>query len=209
MTQWRVFGVALLAMGCGGVQRFDAAERATATSPRGDLAAEYEIVGARGQIVGARGQIAEAKVWLRGAYEDRVDGREVTVIEVVFEVENEGDEPVTLADVRIDSARASGVDFEDLRPFSLEGDRVVEPGGEGTLRAYFAIPQRFDPEDITQLEVGWSLRHEEGTYAQRTPFQQVPEQFAGYPYVYPIYAPWPADPLVFTMPAPVETVPPG
>ncbi len=203
MRQWRVIGVALLAMGCAGVQRFDAAERATATSPRGDLAAEYEIVGASGQL-------AETKVWLRGAYEDRVDGREMTVVEVVFEVENEGGAPVTLSNVRIDSARASGVDFEELRPFRLEGDRVVEPGGEGTLRAYFALPQRYDPEDIARLEVGWSLEHAEGTYAQRTPFQQVPEYFSGYPYVYPVYTPWPADPFLYSIaPAPVETMPPA
>lgn len=182
MRGWYSIGAAL-ALGCAGTQHFDAAERATATSPRGDLAAEYEITGATGQI-------AETKVWLRGAHEDRVDGAEVTVIEVVFDVENEGRAPVALSDVRIDSMTVDGVALDDLRPFRVEGDRVVPPGGEGRLSAYFAIPQRFDPEDIAQLEVGWALRHAEGTYAQRTPFRQAPEYYA---YDYPYYAPFVFD----------------
>jgi len=178
-----VLGVALVAVGCGGAQHFDAAERATAISPRGDIAAEYEIDGVGGD------QLAETKVWTRGAYEDRVDGREMTVIEVVFEVENDGPTPVVLSEIMLDSAEASGVSFEDLAPFRVEGDRVVEPGEEGVARAYFALEQRYDPEDIADFEVQWALRHGEGTYAQRTPFRQAPpDYYATYPYS-PFYDP--------------------
>ncbi len=193
MRGWYIIGAAVIALGCAGTQHFDATERATATSPRGDLAAEYEVTGAQGQI-------AEAKVWLRGAYEDRVDGAEMTVIEVVFDVDNEGRAPVALSDVRIDSMTADGVGFDDVAPFRVEGDRVVAPGGEGRLHAYFAIPQRFDPEDIARLEVGWALRHAEGTYAQRTPFRQVPEYYA---YGYPYYAPFVYDPFYYPFGWPV------
>ncbi len=174
-----VFGVALLAVGCGAAQHFDATERATATSPRGDVAAEYEV-GDPGSPT------AEVKVWMSGAYKRDVAGREMTVIEVVFDVENNGTVPIQLTDVVLDSARASGVSFEDQPPFRTEGDRVVAANDEGTLRAYFAIPDRYDPEDIARIEVGWELHHATGTYTQRTPFRQAPEPYAGYyPYPYP------------------------
>ncbi len=183
---------ALLALGCAGAQHFDAAEHATAVSPRGDIAAEYDVDGPTGRV-------AEARVWLRGAYEDRVDGREMTVIEVVFDVENESAAPVTLSRLELASADVDGVTFDDLPPVRVEGDRVVRPGGEGEVRAYFALQQRYDPEDIEQLEVRWALSHAKGTYAQRTPFHQAPPPYSSYataylPYAYdPAYRPLGAE----------------
>lgn len=181
-----VVGVALLAMGCGGAQHFDAVERATATSPRGDVAAEYEIGDPNSPT-------AEVKVWTRGAYESVVDGREVTVIAVVVEVENMGSAPIELEGVTLHGTRAAGASFADLAPFRVEGERVVGPGSESSLRAFFALAERYDPEDIAQFEVSWALRHGGGTYVQRTPFQQAPDEYAtyyGYPYPYLFYIPF-------------------
>lgn len=167
-------GVALVAaMGCGGAQHFDASERATASSPRGDLSAEYEI----GE---PSAPLAEVKVWTSGAYRESVDGVDVTVIEVVFELENHGALPIDLQGVVLDSARARGAHFDDLPPFRVEGEHMVAPSAETTMRAYFALPDRYDPEDIERFEVGWSLRHDGGTYTQSTPFRQAPEYYAAY-----------------------------
>jgi hypothetical protein len=194
-----IFCVALLAVGCGGAQYFDATERATASSPRGDIAAEYEIAGPSGPS-------AEVKVWASGAYKDVVDGREMTVLDVVFDLENNGAEPIELSRIVLDSARASGVSFDDLPPIRVEGERIVRGHNEGRLHAYFALPERYDPEDIARFEVGWALRHQEGTYAQNTPFQQAPEYYyySAYPFPSPYlyYLPFAGDPrpLPGTMP---------
>jgi hypothetical protein len=185
-----------LVSGCGAAQHFDAAERATATSPMGDEAAEYEIAGPDGRT-------AEVKVWSSGAYEGEVDGREVTVVEVVLEIENDGPAPVELTEVKIDSAEASGTSFEDVAPYRIEGEPRVAPGGERRLRAFFSLPERYDPEDIEQFEIEWSLAHGGGTYTQRTPFQQPPRVYADYPYPYFYDAP----PFVQVSPVPWHMVP--
>ncbi len=190
--------VAMLGVGCGGVQSFEATSRATATSPRGDVASEYDVTSAGGDV------IAEAKVWARGAYESRVDGREMTVIEVVFELENDGPAPITLMDVVLDTARVSGVSLGDVRPVRIDGATEVPPSGESRVRAYFAIPQRYDPEDIARFDVAWRLHHVEGTYAERTHFQQPPRYYGSfyrYPYPYPApFAYMPPDATVMPPP---------
>lgn len=197
--RWYGTAVALLTVGCAGTQYFDAAERTTALSPRGDIAAEYEVGDAAGQI-------ADAKVWMRGAYKDRVGDREMTVIEVVFDVDNEGGAPVVLSDVRLRSARAGNVVFEGLRPFRIEGERVVPAGDEGRMSAFFAIPERFDPEDIDSVEVSWALRHAEGTYVQTTPFQQAPPDLYAYPG--PYWSPFDYDPFFYRSGLPYTAMPP-
>jgi hypothetical protein len=179
-----VLVVAALAAGCGSAQHFDAAERATASSPRGDIAAEYEIGDADAPF-------AEVKVWAQGAYEGEVDGREVTVIEVMLEIENDGPAPVELTELKLDSAWASGVSFDDLQPFRVEGSRVARADGDTRLHAYFALPERYDPEDVHRFEVEWALRHAGGSYVQRTPFRQSPEYyFTTYPSLYTYRAPF-------------------
>jgi hypothetical protein len=193
MRRWRFAGTvvvssALSVAGCATTQHFDAAERATAVSPRGDLAAEYEVTGASGQI-------AETKVWLRGAYASQVGEREVTVVEVVFEVENEGTGPVELAALRLHTIEVGGVRFQELVPFRVEGHRLLQPGEEARIEAFWALPDRFDPDDISRLEVGWVLHHAGGEYAQRTPFRHAPERYAtAYPHYYGYYGPFVYDP---------------
>lgn len=190
-------GAVVVAAGCAGVQHFDATERATASSPEGDVAAEYEVAGASGPL-------AEVRVWTGGAYESRVDGREMTMIEAVLDVSNEGSAPIVLSEVTLRSLRVSGVSLGHVRPVRITGEREVPPGGRSRVRAYFAIPQRYDPEDVGRFDIAWQLRHAEGTYAQRTPFHQPPrERFAGsYGYPYPYPAPFAYMPPDATMMSP-------
>lgn len=180
----RIATAAALMAGCAGTQHFDAAERATGLSPQGYGAAEYDIWGARGNA-------GEARVWATGAYEANVDGREMTVIEVVLELENNAAEPMVLSALRLDSTNADGVRLTDLAPVRVEGGGVVAPGQLERVRAYFAIPERYDPEDIGDFRVRWALRQGERTYAQRTPFLQAPEY-----YYDPFYDPFLGDPFL-------------
>src|SRR5690606_12560623 len=160
--------LALLVVGCAGTQRFDAAERATGLSPQGYGAAEYEIWGPTGNA-------GEARVWATGAYKANVDGREMTVIEVVLEIENNGPDAMAISELRLDSADADNVEIRDLAPVRVEGPGIVAPGDDERVRVYFAIPERFDPEDIADFRLRWSLQQGERTYAQRTPFLQAPD----------------------------------
>src|SRR5262245_16090938 len=82
--------VVAAAAACGSAtEKFLPGERATAQSPQGYTAAEY-------QIQGERGRLGEVKVWSRGAYRAEVDGAQRTVLHVGFEVDNSSDEPLTL-----------------------------------------------------------------------------------------------------------------
>ncbi len=178
-----VVAIALSLSACAGTQRFDAAERATGLSPQGYGASEYDLWGPRGNA-------GQARVWATGAYEAVVDGREMTVIEVVLELENNGTEPMVVSELRLDSADADGVRITDLAPVRVEGPGVVVPGDEERVRVFFAIPERYDPDDIEDFRLRWSLRQGERTYAQRTPFLQAPD------YVYdPFYGPY-SDPFL-------------
>jgi hypothetical protein len=162
--------LAFVFAGCAGTQHFDAAERATGLSPQGYGASEYDIWGATGNV-------GQARVWAPGAYEAVVDGREMTVIEVVLELENNGTAPMVLSAIRLDSADADGAHITDLSPVRIEGPGVVAPGDEERVRAYFAIPERYDPDDIADFRVRWAVRQGERTYAQRTPFLQAPDYY--------------------------------
>lgn len=178
-----VIALASLLTACAGTQRFDAVERATGLSPQGYGASEYDLWGPSGNI-------GQARVWATGAYEASVDGREMTVIEVVIELENNGNEPMIVSDLRLDSADADGIRFTDLAPVRVEGPGIVVPGDEERVRVFFAIPARYDPDDIADFRVKWALRQGERMYAQRTPFLQAPD------YIYdPFYGPY-YDPFI-------------
>lgn len=174
--------LACLLPACAGTQHFDAAERATGLSPQGYGASEYDLWGPRGNT-------GQARVWASGAYEANVDGREMTVIEVVLELENNGSEPMVLSDLRLDSADADGVRLTDLAPVRIEGPDAIAPGDEERVRAYFAIPARYDPDDIADFRVRWGVRQGERTYAQRTPFLQAPDYYYD-PFYGPLYDPF-------------------
>lgn len=185
MRASRIALAALLVAGCAGTQRFDAAERATGLSPQGYGAAEYDIWGERGNT----GQV---RVWATGAYGAAVDGRDMTVIEVVLELENNGPEPMTISELRLDSADVDGVRFRDLAPVRVEGTGVVAAGEDERVRVFFAIPERYDPEDIQDFRLRWSLEQGSRTYAQRTPFLRAPDY-----YYDPFYDPFFGDPFLF------------
>lgn len=183
-TKFRVACITLVLAGCAGTQHFDAVERATGLSPQGYGAAEYDIWGPMGNA-------GQARVWAVGAYEATVGGSEMTVVEVVLDLENNGPEPMVLSELRLDRVDVGRARIEDLAPMRVDGDGTVPPGGEQRVRAYFAIPLRVDPEDIGDFRVRWAVRQGERTYAQRTPFLQAPDYYYS-PYY---YDPFWADPF--------------
>lgn len=183
MTGTRIAGIALVLAGCAGTQNFDAAERATGLSPEGFSAAEYDMWGEDGNL-------GEARVWSSGAYKTEVNGQEMTVLEVTLELENNGEQPMTVSTLRLDSLDVDGQRFTDLAPVRVEGPGVVAPGEFERVKAYFAFPERYDPEDIADFRVRWALRQGERIYAQRTPFLQAPDY-----YYDPYYDPFFNDPF--------------
>lgn len=186
--------VAAMASGCAGTQYFDAAEKATGLSPEGLAAAEYDLWGQGGNL-------GEARVWSSGAYEGAVDGAQATVIEVVVEIENNGATPMMLGPIQLRSMRASGESFDHLRPVRVEGDAVIPARDEGRVRAYFALPERYDPEDIARFEVEWSVRQDQRVFSQRTEFLRTPDYYAYGPYSYPW---WGYDPFLFPARVPIH-----
>jgi hypothetical protein len=164
----------VLAAACAASEKFTPAERATAISPQGYTAADYEMV-----VEGER--LGDAMVWSNGAHRTE-SGR--TVVHVGFRVENDTDLPIEIApeDVQIhvvaddQTIRRSQADI-------VEGARVVEPGREGTLALYFALPKGVSPQDVDAFRVSWKAHANGLEYVQRTPFLEYEEPVA-YPYAY-------------------------
>ena len=160
------FGVLL---GCEPDVAFRPAERATATSPSGYSAADYDIMGPYGHF-------ADAKVWSRGAYEADMKGDEHIVIHVGFIIENSLDRPIVLDESQLvlDSVTIEGERTLDRRPDWLEGDVEIPPGSEREVHVYFVLgtDDELEPWDIDAFRARWVLRDVEGRlrYSQRTPF---------------------------------------
>jgi hypothetical protein len=166
--------------GCGGSQLFEATGHATGVSPQGLAAAEYDLWGPYGNT-------GEARVWSTGAYDGAVDGTPATIIHVVIDLQNNGETPMTLTDLRLESAEVDGLRLRDLPPVRVDGSNVVTPGGESRVDAYFAVSNHIDPDDLSGFRVRWNVQQGQRSYAQRTPFMQAP-RYALEPYPY-IYAP--------------------
>src|SRR5688572_8408846 len=84
-----------VAAGCATTENFTPAERATAISPEGFTAADYEIA-----VEGER--LGDVMVWSNGAHRSDLDGRR-TVLHVGFRVENDSDLSIEIdpSDVQI------------------------------------------------------------------------------------------------------------
>ncbi len=193
MTPTRTLAIAtLLVAGCATTQDFVPTERATAVSPEGKTAAaEYEVESRSGAEIG------EIKVWTEGAYEAEVDGRERTVVQIVFEVENQQDAPLTLSQVQLDGVEVDGARLDAVQPTRIEGPTTIAPGADARVRAYFTLPTAKRPNDVERFEVTWTVQKGDTTYRQRTPFvQQVDRYYNNYytPYYYYydpfLYDPW-------------------
>lgn len=168
----------LFAVSCGaGYQEFVPAERVTARSPAGYEAAEYEIDTERGEL-------GEVKIWADGAYRAKVDGQRATVVELGMYVENSQRAPLSLTELRLDSVTVDGASMENVRPVRIEGPTTIEAGQDARLRMYFALPNRFDPEDVKAFRLKWQVQGGGASYTQRTPFLEAPEPP---PYYYGYY----------------------
>ncbi len=173
MTRYIGILVTLALAGCGGPQMFDAAGHATGISPQGLAAAEYDLWGPLGNT-------GEARVWSTGAYEGTVNGEKATIIEIVFDLENTGQLPMTLTDIQLASADVDGIRLRDVPPVRVDGSTVVPPGGDSRVHAFFAVSSHLDPDDFHHFRVSWEVEQGERRYAQRTPFIQAPYYTYGY-----------------------------
>lgn len=170
-------GLCFLVAACATPERFTPAERATAISPQGYTAADYEMV-----VDGER--IGDAVVWSNGARRTHSDG-DRTMIHVGFRVENDTDVPIEIDpdDVEI-RAKTDGRTIRKREADRIEGSQVIDPEREETIDLYFAMPPGVDPQDLDSFRVNWTARAGDLAYTQRTPFLEYEE-----PMIYPPY-PW-------------------
>jgi hypothetical protein len=181
---------ALLAS-CATTEEFTPGERATAISPQGYTAADYEMM-----VEGER--IGDVMVWSNGARESDQDG-DRTLVHVGFHVENDTDVPIEIdpdevqirakADDKI--IRRSHADF-------VEGSRTIGPGRDGSFALYFVMPRGVSPQDLDSFRLSWTARAGDLMYTQRTPFLEYEEPYAygPYPYASFYYSPF-YDPFLF------------
>lgn len=178
--------IAVAACACGpSRESFEPAERATAQAPNGFTAAEYAIQGTRGDL-------ADAKVWSRGAYRAELDGRMQTIVHVGFELENNGNAPLTLRreSLSLDSATLDRRVLQDIYPASIVGDLTIPPGNRGEVHAYFAMPEGVKPTDVDAFRVKWRVEDGQVSYSQRTPFVEITRDERVAYYYTPFYDPF-------------------
>lgn len=185
--------VSLALAACGSTpESFEPSERATARSPEGYSAAEYELVSRDGAL-------GDAKVWSHGARTMSVDGVSRTVVHVGFALENTSDEAIVLDLDRLtlDSARLDHAVVRDIRPARVDGSATIQPGQVNEINAYFPLPRDVLPQQVDAFRVKWRVGDDEVTYQQQTPFVESPDR-ARYAYYYtPYYDPFYYDPYFY------------
>jgi hypothetical protein len=185
--------VALALIACGARQeKFEPGERATARSPEGYTAAEYEISGRNGEL-------GEARVWSRGARIMDVDGARRTVVHVGFALENTSDEPIELDldQLALDSARLDHAVVRDIHAARVDGNATIQPGQMGEINAYFPLPRDVSPQQVDAFRVKWRVGDSEITYNQQTPFVESPDERVYAYYYTPFYDPFFYDPYFY------------
>lgn len=173
-------------------QSFEPSERATARSPGGYTAAEYELASRDGTL-------GDAKVWSSGARTMTVDGAQRTVVHVGFSLENSSDEPIELDldGLTLDSARLDHAVVRDIRPARVDGYPTIQPGEVNEINAYFPLPRDVLPQQVDAFRVKWRVGDTEVTYQQQTPFVESPDR-TQYAYYYtPYYDPFYYDPYFY------------
>lgn len=194
MSRTIVITIAALCCACGATrERFEPAERATATTTEGYTAAEYEIQG-RG------GPLGDAKLWSRGAFVADVRGQERTVVHVGFEIENNSNESLELVsdELYLDSATLDESVVRDIPPLQLRGSTDVPPGATRRVDAFFRLPAGIQPQDADAFRIHWKIQDGTVSYAQRTPFLETPDRQLPYYYYTPFYDPFYYDPYIFS-----------
>lgn len=179
-----VIGAALVTVACGARQEFTPAEKATARSPEGYSAAEY-------QIGDKEGVLAMVKVWSNGAYRRTIRGEQRTVIHVGFAIENFSDEALSVntEDLRLDLGVLDKRVFDNLKPTLASGMMVVAGGLQQRFDVYFALPRDVSPRQVNAFQIKWKLGNDKIHYAQETPFLE--NEVERYAYYYtPFYDPF-------------------
>jgi hypothetical protein len=186
-----VGGLGLLLAGCATPERFTPGERATAISPQGYTAADYEMV-----VEGER--LGDVMVWSNGARKSEADG-DRTMIHVGFHVENDSDLPIEIDPAEVE-IRAKADDRVIRRSHAdlVEGNRMIPPGRDGSFALYFAMPRGVSPQDLDSFRLSWTARAGDLEYTQRTPFleHEEPMAYGPYPFATFYYSPF-YDPFLF------------
>lgn len=184
----------LMVASCGAQQKsFTPTERATARSPQGYTAAEYEL-STQDRDLGL------ARVWSDGAYRKEIRGEQKTVVHIGLELENHTDQPMTLNTkaLYLDSATLNRHVVQDIRPELIEGLVTIAPHSEQRVHVYFAMPPGTQPGDVDAFRVRWQIENSGLRYTQRTPFlEQRTEQYAIVYYHTPYYDPFFYDPYIY------------
>lgn len=182
-------GVLAMALSaCAATQPFHPTEKATAESPEGVLAADYELRTDDGRVFG------EGRVWSNGAEEAEVGGEDRYVVNVGFLLENETDSPITFPSkmLTLEYTTNQGVAYRGVRPVVDPGTTTVPARARKRVDVAFELAPDLDPEDVTAFRVNWKVDHREGGFSEATNFLQTQPTYvpAGYPiYDYYWYSP--------------------
>src|SRR5690606_14146990 len=122
------------------------------------------------------GPLARVTVRVPRAYAQRVAGREVTVVAVLFRIENTGARPVAITALAVRTDPAPGGASRWRRPFRVEGERRVPPGHEETLHVRFALPGDVAPSELREVELQWVIQARGGArHHERSRFRRAPD----------------------------------
>jgi hypothetical protein len=196
MTRW-IIPLLILAGGCVTTASYRPGEHATARSPQGYVAADYDMI-ADGERLG------EAIVWSDGTERIVLDGRKTTAVHVGFRIENATVDPLVLDPERVTlHFEHDGRVIHLSQPDRIDGTRTIPPDEEGELSLYFALPPGVSPRDVDAFRVEWRATAGALTYAQRTPFLEYDPDPAyrtyvtvGY-YYSPFFDPFLYDPFFY------------
>ncbi|MBL9023130.1 MAG: hypothetical protein JNL21_13100 [Myxococcales bacterium] len=157
-----------MAPACASYQPFHPSENATGESPEGESAADYELRAEDGTVFGER------RVWSEGAAETEVDGRDATVINVGFLLENETDSPIRVPAnaLSLQLNTEQGTSYRGVRPVRDPGSMTIPPRDRRRVEVTFELSPDLEPDDITNFRVSWKVDHEDGSFAEVTSFQQ-------------------------------------
>jgi hypothetical protein len=181
---WATVTVGAVALaGCGSTGAFVPAEKATAVSPMGYPAAEYDL-----EI--EKSDMGDARVWSEGAMRMELQGEKTTAVHVGFQLENTSDRPMrvdigrTTLDVGLGKTKVI-----NLQPTRIVGQLDVPPRGDRRIDLYFRLPKGVRPYDVQALKVKWELNNAQDRFSQQTPFIK-PDPYVGRYYYTPFYDPF-------------------
>jgi hypothetical protein len=173
--------VACLLAGCASNRYFAPREALNGTGPSGSPSALYEL------SEGGNNK-GEVRIWSDGARRADVGGESTTLVHVGFELENNGNEPLTLAadKLQVDDLRADSVHASGLKPRRWEGDTTAQPGAVAHCAFWFDPGSGVTPRSISAFSVHWQVQSgAKAVFKQVTPFDPFVADYGYYG-----YGPW-------------------